>query len=82
MYTFRLWENFKDLCVNHNLRRIRLHDLRHTHATMLVLSGTDFKTISNRLGHGDIKITLNRYSHVLEEMDKKASNNISKILFK
>ena len=82
MYTFRLWENFKDLCVNHNLRRIRLHDLRHTHATMLVLSGTDFKTISNRLGHGDIKITLNRYSHVLEEMDKKASNNISDILFK
>lgn len=79
--TRSLWENFSDFCKKHNIRKIRLHDLRHTHATMLVLSGTDFKTISNRLGHGDIKITLNRYSHVLEEMDKKASDNISKTLF-
>ena len=49
---------------------------------MLVLSGCDFKTISNRLGHTDIKITLNRYSHVLKEMDAKASENISNIMFK
>ena len=57
-----------------------MHDLRHTHATLLVLSGTDFKTISNRLGHEDIKITLNRYSHVLKEMDNKASEDIAKTL--
>lgn len=48
---------------------------------MLVLSGCDFKTISNRLGHTDIKITMNRYSHVLEEMDRKSSENISNIIF-
>lgn len=73
------WNRF---ITKHNLRYIRLHDLRHTHATMLVLSGCDFKTISNRLGHTDIKITLNRYSHVLKEMDVKASENISNIMFK
>lgn len=78
----RLNEVFSDFCKKYKVRKIRLHDLRHTHATILVLSGTDFKTISSRLGHKDIKITLNRYSHVLEEMDKKASNNISNILFK
>ena len=72
---------FKKLIKNIGLRKIRLHDLRHTHATMLVLAGVDFKTISNRLGHTDIKITLNRYSHVLEEMDRKASENISNIMF-
>ena len=72
---------FKKLIQNIGLRKIRLHDLRHTHATMLVLAGVDFKTISNRLGHTDIKITLNRYSHVLEEMDRKASENISNIMF-
>ena len=77
----RLNEVFREFVKKEKLRRIRLYDLRHTHATMLVLSGTDFKTISNRLGHTDIKITLNRYSHVLEEMDKKASENISKTLF-
>ncbi|EPZ54762.1 phage integrase family prophage LambdaCh01 [[Clostridium] sordellii ATCC 9714] len=40
------------------------------------------KTVSDRLGHTDIKITMNRYSHVLEEMDRKASDNISNIMFK
>ncbi|MGL5718702.1 MAG: tyrosine-type recombinase/integrase [Paraclostridium sp.] len=75
----RSWYRFLD---KNNIRRIRLHDLRHTHATMLVLSGTDMKTISDRLGHTDIKITMNKYSHVLEEMDKKASENISNIMFK
>lgn len=73
------WINFTK---NNNIRYIRLHDLRHTHATMLVLSGCDFKTISNRLGHTDIKMTLNRYSHVLKEMDIKASESISNIMFK
>ncbi|RDY22605.1 site-specific integrase [Romboutsia maritimum] len=75
----RSWYRFLD---KNNMRRIRLHDLRHTHATMLILAGTDMKTVSTRLGHKDIKITMNRYSHVLEEMDKKASENISSIMFK
>ena len=59
-----------------------MHDLKHTHATFLVLSGTDFKTISNRLGHTDIQIKLNRYNHVLKEMDTRASDNISNLMFK
>ena len=65
-----------------NIRKIRLHDLRHTNATIMLLSGTNMKTVSNRLGHTDIKISMNKYSHVLEEMDKEASNNLSQILFK
>lgn len=80
IHSQRLWQNFSDFCKNYNIRRIRLYDLRHTHATLLVLAGTDFKTISHRLGHEDIKITLNRYSHVLKEMDHKASEDISKTL--
>jgi len=75
----RSWYRFLD---KNNIRRIRLHDLRHTHATMLILAGTDMKTVSDRLGHTDIKITMNRYSHVLQEMDRKASDNISNIMFK
>lgn len=73
---------FKRFTKKIGLRSIRLHDLRHTHATILILAGTDFKTISHRLGHTDIKITLNRYSHVLKEMDTKASENISSVMFK
>ena len=80
IHSQRLYQNYSDFCRNYNIRRIRMHDLRHTHATLLVLAGTDFKTISNRLGHEDIKITLNRYSHVLKEMNHKAAEDISKTL--
>jgi len=48
----------------------------------MLLSGTNMKTVSSRLGHSDIKISMNKYSHVLEEMDKEASENLSNILFK
>ena len=77
-----LRERWKNFTKGNSIRYIRMHDLRHTHATFLVLSGTDFKTISNRLGHTDRQITLNRYSHVLKEMDTKASDNISNLMFK
>jgi integrase len=72
---------YRKFCKENNFRQLRIHDLRHTNATLLLLSGTDMKTVSGRLGHTDIKITMNKYSHVLEEMDRKASENLSNILF-
>lgn len=62
------------------IRYLNIHKLRHTHATLLLLAGTDMKTVSERLGHSDINITMNTYSHVLKEMDLKASKNIEKLL--
>jgi len=73
------WYRF---CDKHNIKRICLHDLRHTHATLLLLANTNMKVVSQRLGHTDIRITMNRYSHVLKEMDTQASENISSIMFK
>ena len=49
---------FDNFCKANNLRRIKIHDLRHTNATLLISSGTNFKTVSERLGHKDIGITL------------------------
>ncbi|WP_074105723.1 site-specific integrase [Clostridioides difficile] len=77
-----LSKTFHNFIKRNNLRNIRVHDLRHTNASLLLLGGTNMKVVSERLGHTDIQITMNRYSHVLEEMDKKASDNLSKILFK
>lgn len=71
---------FKIFCKNNNFKQIRLHDLRHTNATLMVLAGINNKVISDRLGHSDIKISLNKYSHVLPEMDKSAANKISDLL--
>ncbi|MGG3889601.1 tyrosine-type recombinase/integrase [Metabacillus fastidiosus] len=59
---------------------IRFHDLRHTHATMLLAQGVAAKVISERLGHSNIKTTLDIYSHVLPNMQEEAANQID-ILF-
>lgn len=55
------------------LRRIRLHDLRHTHATLLLAAGVNPKVVSERLGHQGIGITLDIYGHVLPTMGRHAA---------
>ncbi|AAP08256.1 MULTISPECIES: tyrosine-type recombinase/integrase [Bacillus] len=60
--------------------KIRFHDLRHTHATLLLAKGVNVKVISERLGHSNIKITLDTYSHVLPTMQEDAVNKMEEIL--
>lgn len=64
---------------SHNLPYIRFHDLRHTHASLLLCKGIDIKTISERLGHSNISTTMNIYTHVMHELDVKASEAIESI---
>ncbi|WP_158738663.1 tyrosine-type recombinase/integrase [Alteribacillus sp. YIM 98480] len=65
-----------------NIRYIRLHDLRHTSATFLINQGVHAKVISERLGHADIRITMDTYGHVLEAADQEAANKINDIFTK
>lgn len=62
------------------LRRIRVHDLRHTHATMLLRSGVHPKVVSERLGHASIAITLDTYSQVLPDSQDAAADAMSAIM--
>ena len=64
---------FKRFLKKNNLKDMRFHDLRHTHATLLISNGVNMKTVSARLGHSSINTTLNLYTHSLSEDDKKAS---------
>lgn len=62
------------------LPRIRTHDLRHSHASLLIKEGVQAKVIQKRLGHKDIQTTLNTYSHLWEGADDEVSdllNNLS-----
>ncbi|EGT2203945.1 TPA: integrase [Clostridioides difficile] len=61
---------------------MKIHNLRYTGASLLHLVGTNMKIVSERFCHTDLKLTMNRYSYVLEEIYKKTSNNLSKILFR
>jgi integrase len=66
----RLMRRVKDL------PRIRLHDLRHSHATQLLLSGVHPKIAQERLGHSTIATTLDLYSHVTETMQTDAAQRL------
>lgn len=61
---------------------IRLYDLRHTCATLLLLKGVNPKVVAERLGHSSIVLTLDTYSHVLPSMQKEATNELESLLFK
>jgi integrase len=54
--------------------KIRLHDLRHTHATLLLKDGQPVKVVSERLGHASPTITMTVYAHVLPTMQREAAD--------
>ena len=53
--------------------RVRFHDLRHTHATLMLKQGVNPKIVSERLGHASVTITLDTYSHVLPGLQEEAA---------
>ena len=59
-----------------DLPTIRLHDLRHTHATLALKAGVHPKVVSERLGHATVGITLDLYSHVAPSLAKDAAEQI------
>ena len=59
---------------------VRFHDLRHTQATLLLSLGVNPKVVSERLGHKNVSITLNTYSHVMPGMQQSAVDNLDDLL--
>ena len=60
---------------------IRLYDLRHTCATLLLMAGEHPKVVAERLGHATVTMTLDVYSHVLPTMQKAATDKLEAMLF-
>jgi integrase len=60
---------------------IRLHDLRHTHATLALQAGIHPKVVSERLGHATVAITLDTYSHAIPAMQEEAAAKIAGLVF-
>lgn len=59
----------------------RLYDLRHSCATLLLAAGLNVKVVSERLGHANIKMTLETYAHVLPGMQEEATNQMAQMLY-
>jgi integrase len=72
---------FRPILKKANLPQIRLYDLRHSHATLLLLADEHLKVVSERLGHSTIRLTADTYSHVLESMQQQTSRKLEKMLY-
>jgi integrase len=76
-----LYRNFAAIVDRAGVPTIRLHDLRHTHATLLLSAGTPIKAVSERLGHAKTSITLDTYAHISPDMQDRAVEAIDAALF-
>jgi integrase len=76
----RVTRTFARLSEEAGLPHIRLHDLRHTWATLALRNGTHPKIVQERLGHANISTTLNTYSHVTPGMQAEAAEEIASLI--
>jgi integrase len=75
---FSKW--FEQLARAAGLPRIRLHDVRHSYATAALAAGIPAKVVSERLGHANIAITMDTYSHVLPGLDAQAAGTVARLI--
>ena len=73
-------KRFGVLAAAAGLPRIRLHDLRHTHATLALQLGIHPKVVSERLGHSTVAFTLDVYSHAMPHMQAEAADRIGSLV--
>lgn len=74
-------DKFNNFLKKNKLKHIRLHDLRHTNATLMLTQGISPKVAQMRLGHSDYSTTMNIYSHVLKSVETEAAEKIENAIF-
>ncbi len=78
----RFSREFDRRIARHGVPRIRLHDLRHTWATLALQAGVDVKIVSERLGHASATITWDIYQHVTPAMQSDAAERVASLIFR
>lgn len=73
-------KGFRKIQTEHGLRRIRIHDLRHTHASFLLSQDANIKEIQERLGHSSISMTIDTYSHLTEKDKRETASHLDRLL--
>ena len=68
---------FQQLLKANGLKKIRLHDLRHSHATYMLKLGVNVKAMQKRMGHSTFNTTMDVYSHVLDDMGREAADTLN-----
>jgi len=80
LHKSKLGQQLDRLCRAAKVKRITVHGLRHTMATLMMQAGVPVKVVQERLGHADAAMTLNIYSHVLPGMQQDAADRLAVLL--
>jgi integrase len=75
------YRSFRDIVKRAGLRQVRLHDLRHTAASVLLAQGVPARVVMEILGHSQISVTMNPYAHVAPEIAREAADRIEGALW-
>lgn len=67
----------KEYCEKSGVKEIRIHDFRHSHASLLINNSQNVLAVAKRLGHTNIEMTLNRYSHFFDKEQAKLADSIN-----
>jgi integrase len=73
-------QTFERIAARAGVPKVRLHDIRHTHGTLLIKAGVPVKVVSERLGHGNPAFTIDTYQHVLPGMQADAARIFEKLI--
>jgi integrase len=71
---------FDRIVARADVPRVRLHDVRHTHGTLLITAGVPVKVVSERLGHANPAFTIDTYQHVLPGMQAEAARTFENLI--
>jgi integrase len=74
------YRQFQKLLARAGLPSVRLHDLRHTAASLLLAQNVPARVVMEILGHSQIALTMNTYSHVAPEVSREAADRIAQML--
>jgi integrase len=73
--------HFKALLEKAGLPRVRMYDLRHSHASLLLAEGEQVKVVSDRLGHSSTAFTMDTYVHLVEDQQRQAADRLGAMFF-
>jgi integrase len=78
-YTYDLRKPFEAACTIAGIEGLRLHDLRHSFATLAIMGGASVYDVQKLLGHSDIAMT-QRYAHMVDESLQRATENAAQVI--
>ncbi|WP_436945031.1 tyrosine-type recombinase/integrase [Staphylococcus xylosus] len=77
LYPEHVNKALNDICNANNFKRIKVHGFRHVHCSLLFEAGLTIQEVQDRLGHGDIKTTMDIYAHVTEKQRDKVADKFA-----